>query len=154
MSGLYKQLSQTQTDPGLAGGDSGIKKRYDRTALSTPFRVYCPIVCGIAQQGRIIPNLVDMKFIYTKSDSLFHYTCPSTTTGTFRLEIVSASLHIKRVKLYPSVEAQIVSKLTSGSPASFFFRNEYARSFTLRAGESQIRLPNILTTGNELGFGD
>ena len=88
---------------------------------------------------------MDLKFIYTKSDPKFHYTCPSTTTDTFRLQLISASLSIKRVKLYPSIENQLVSKLAT-SPATFFFRNEYARSFTMRAGDRQIRLPNILTT--------
>ena len=87
---------------------------------------------------------MDLKFIYTKSDPKFHYTCPSTTTDTFRLQLISASLSIKRVKLYPSIENQMVSKLAT-SPATFFFRNEYARSFTMRAGDRQCRLPNILS---------
>ena len=106
-----------------------------------------PILCGLASQSRLLPNLVDLKFIYTKGDPLFHYTCPSDIAATFHLKLHSAYLAIKRCRLYPSVESQIVSKLNSGVPALYHFRHAYARNFSIRKGENYARLPNVLLTG-------
>ena len=149
--GLYKQKSQTQLDP-LLDGDPGIKARYARTKLSRVFRVYTPLNCGVTSQSRFLPNLLDLKFIFTKSDPTFHYMCPSTVTDSFRIEIKAAHIALKRAHLYPSVEKSIVSRLNSGDPARIFFRHEYARSFSLAAGTSVKRLPNVLLTGNYVRY--
>ena len=143
--GLYKQTSQTQVDPTLEE-DLGIKARYAKTKLSRVFRVYTPLNSGISSQSRILPNLLDLKFVYTKSDSVYHYNCAATVTANFHIEIKNAFIALKRVHLYPSIENSIVSRLNNGDPARFFFRHEYARSFSLAAGTSVRRLSNILLT--------
>ena len=110
------------------------------------FWVYTPLNSGISSQSQILPNLLDLKFVYTKSDSAYHYNCPDTVADNFRIEIKSAFIALKRIHLYPSIENSIVSRLNNGDPAQFFFRHEYARSFSLATGTSVRRLSNILLT--------
>ena len=130
IAGVYKQKSQSQVDPTL-GGDSGIARRYKKTGNSISFRIYAPIQSGITSASRYLPNLVDLKFVYSKSDPKFHYTCDATITAKFHLEIKQAHLALKRVKLYPSVESAIIGRLNSGTSANFYYRNEYARNFSI-----------------------
>ena len=147
IAGLYRQTAQNQTDPTLQTADAYIKRLYAIMKNGQKFKLYVPIMCGLAQQGKLIPNLIDMKFIFTKtSNNDFHYTCPETIADTFRLSIEAAHLAIKRVKLYPTVEQEIVSRLNEGTICNMYFRHEYCRAFSLRVGETTVRHPNILLT--------
>ena len=87
-----------------------------------------------------------MKFIYTKADPTYKYTHPSDKTDTFDIKIHLAFLTLKRVHLYPSIEQEIVTKMSNGVAAKYFFRNQYIRNFQILKGQQIARIPDILLT--------
>ena len=71
-AGLYKQTILSQTDPTISpGGDPYITKLYEITKNGAKFQLFTPVLAGICCQARLIPNLCELKFIFTKADPTF-----------------------------------------------------------------------------------
>ena len=122
---MFKQVNQTQLQPNpTAGGDPAILKRWMKTRGNRKFRIFCPILNSLFQQTRLLPNLLDIKLTFTKADEKFQYiTTPANNAVDYAITIESAHFAVKRIKLYPSIEESLVARLSSGSPAKFYFRN-------------------------------
>ena len=145
-AGLYKQTILSQTDPTIAAGDPYITKLYNNTKNGVKFQLFTPVLAGICCQARLIPNLCEIKFIFTKSDPTFKVVHPSIITHTYDVRIHQSYLCLKRVHLYPSIEASLSAKLRSGTPAKYFFRNEYCRNFQISKAQTMARITDILLT--------
>ena len=146
-AGLYKQIDYSQIAPVIDGGKSGDKEiawRYRDTGKGKRFFIRVPLMVNICAQSRLIPSLTELSFVYTKNDAAFKVCHPASTKATFDIEIHQAYLTLKRCKLYPSLETQLNTKLANGAKMRYFFENSYARNFTILAGQTTARIPDIL----------
>ena len=141
VAGLEDVQAYDQSDP-TVDGDKGIAALYKMSRKPRVW-VHLPVLNNVCCQSRFFPSLVDFKFIFTKNDPNFKFCTTSDNTVNYDIAIHQAYLQLKKVHLYPNVEEQLNSRLTSGIPMQFYIQNMYARTFPIIKGQTSVRIPEV-----------
>ena len=134
------------SDPVATKGDAHLLKRFEKFSAGQIQKLYVPLFTPIASQMRFFPSLTPFKFIFSKNEKKLRFTCPADKESDFDLKIHNCLLHIKRIELYSGRLMDIERRLSAGSPAKYFIKNQYARSWTVEAGLQEKRISDILLT--------
>ncbi len=102
-------------------------------------------MCGklhldITNQDKYLPNGVDMDIKLVRSSDAF--ALMSDGSEAFKVEIVDASLFVRRVKLFPEVQAAHI-KAFERAPARYAIRRGEVKTYTLTAGGRSFTQENL-----------
>jgi hypothetical protein len=102
-------------------------------------------MCGklhldIANQDKFLPNGVDMNLKLVRNSDEF--ALMSDAADTYKIEIVDASLFVRKVKLFPEVQAAHIKAFERG-PARYPMRRGEVKTFTLAAGARSFTQENV-----------
>ena len=122
--------------------ESRRKERIKRVYSGKTFKLVGPLHFDLAQQERLLLNFVDMVFRLNLTDPSFCFTIGNATTDRPRFNIVDASLHVLKKKLFPDCEAGILTALQK-TTAKYFFTHTQLRHRIIDSGSQSFYFDNI-----------
>ena len=119
-------------DPTAGGAQAGLKKRNARIKESRTFQLIGrPHVDIFMQDKYLLPGVdIDLKFI--RSNGAFHLMADNA--AGFKVIIEEASLHVRKVKINPTVALEHAQELQKGIPAKYPLRRGVVTSSTIPNG--------------------
>ena len=142
---LYAEDEPCNDDynPETDASQPGIKKRRERLAQSrTVELIGRPHVDIFLQDKFLLPGVdIDLKFV--RSSGAFHLMGDDVTG--FKIVILDASLHVRKVKVNPTVALEHAETLQKGIPAKYPLRRGVVTSFTIPAGNLSFNKENLIT---------
>ncbi|XP_073413063.1 uncharacterized protein F54H12.2-like [Dendrobates tinctorius] len=98
---FYKDMAGHHQDRTLDGENLGFVKRARATALSRPIELLGPLFGDVFNQPKLILNGLDLKIKLSRNKDSF--CLMSAEQEAFKVQILSASLYVKRVLASPAV---------------------------------------------------
>ena len=130
-------------DPTAAASNEGLKKRGLLLAESKPVELMGRPHVDIFMQDRYLVNGVDMSLKLTRANSAFYLM--GEAVGDFRLTIMDAALHVRKVKINPTISLQHAKMMNAGHPAKYPLRRGVVTTFTVGTGSLSFNKENIVT---------
>lgn len=128
-----------------ADSAKGLKNRFKCTEGSKLFEMYAPLFSDIAAQTRFLLNGVNVRLVFRQSSDEFRLLKASSVTQQHTLEIVKAALHVRRVKILPSVLVGIETRLQK-TPASYLLRGTELKTFTCSPNTAELLFDDLYPT--------
>jgi len=121
-----------------ASRKSRIRRCYDGKTL----KLCGPLHFDLGQQERLLLNFVDIIFKLNLSDSSFCFKIDGATTDRPKFNLIDATLHVCKKKLFPDCEAGILTALQK-TMAKYFFTHTQMRHRIIDSGSSSFFFDNI-----------
>lgn len=118
------------------------KERIKRVYQGKTLKLYFPLHLDLVQQERVLLNLVDMNVRLNLSDQTLCYSITNTTGDRPKHSIINATLHVKKLKLFPDCEAAILKALGETS-VKYFYTNTQMRHRVVDSGSSTFFCDNL-----------
>ena len=130
-------------DPTAGGAEAGLKKRNAHIKESRTFQLIGqPHVVFIMQDKYLLPGVdVDLKFI--RSNGASHLMADNA--AGFKVMIEEVSLHVRKVKINPTVALGHAEELQKGIPAKYPLRRGVVTSSTIPNGTLSFNKENLIT---------
>ena len=143
---LYKEDDPCNDnyDPTAGGAQSGIKKRNARIKESRTFQLIGRPHVDIFMQDKYLLPGVDNDLKFTKSPTQFHLL-GGTIFKRVRVEIISAQLLVRKVKVNPAVTLAHIEEHQKDIPAKYPLRRGVVTTFVVPAGTQSFSRENLIT---------
>lgn len=122
-----------------AGGNAGLDLRRKLMKSSKPIEMLGPIHADFFNQDRFLINNVEMRIKLTRSRDSFVLM---STAGTEKLEILDASLMVRKVHLSPTVLLAHAAALER-APAKYPLTRVQVQTVTIPLGLRDKSIPNL-----------
>jgi len=128
---------------------TGIGLRYKTIEDSREFELASPIFSDICQQGKLLLPGVDVRFTFKQTENKFRLMTADSENRQYKVELLTASLEVKFVRISPSVCAWIENKLNptdkkqKRKKALYMLRGLGTRHRTILAGSQDIVLEDL-----------
>lgn len=123
----------------------GFKERASVAASSRVFEMYGRPHLDMLHTDRYLLNGVGMNFKFIRSPKAFHIMGDSANV---RVKILAAELHVRRVKINPTISLQHTQTMNGGVTAKYPIRRGVVLSFTIPQG-NQSFIKESLTQGQQ-----
>ena len=130
-------------DPTDGGAQAGLKKRNARIRKSKTFQLIGRPHVDIFMQDKYLQPGVDIDLKFIRSNGAFHLM--GDNVGGFKVTIEEASLHVRKVKINPTVSLEHAEELQKGVPAKYPLRRGVVTSSTIPAGTLSFNKENLIT---------
>ncbi|XP_063786015.1 uncharacterized protein F54H12.2-like [Pseudophryne corroboree] len=110
---FYKDVAGEHNPRALDGANTGFIKRARATALGRIVELLGPLHCDLFHQHKLILNGVDLNIKLTRNKDIF--CLMSAEADAFKIQIVAASLFVKRVQVSPAVWIGHAQALLNGN---------------------------------------
>ena len=130
-------------DPTVGGAQPGIKKRNARIKESRTFQLIGRPHVDIFMQDKYLLPGVDIDLKFTKSPTQFHLL-GGTALKRVRVEIISALLLVRSVKVNPGVSLAHIEELQKDIPAKYPLRRGIVTTFVVPAGTQSFSRENLI----------
>ena len=130
-------------DPTAGGAQPGIKKRNARIKESRTFQLIGRLHMDIFMQDKYLLPGVDIDLKFTKSPTQFHLL-GGTALKRVRVEIISALLLVRSVKVNAGVSLAHIEELQKDIPAKYPLRRGVVTTFVVPAGSQSFSRENLI----------
>lgn len=115
--------------------------RYDKSVVvKDDIRLFFRLHLPMCEQDKLLVNGMPMLFRFVRSPDSF--TLIATDKVQYKIKITKLALHIKRVKLFPDIQTNILSTLNN-TPANYFIIRNEVKTFSLNKGLSAASIENV-----------
>ncbi|XP_070546141.1 uncharacterized protein F54H12.2-like [Ptychodera flava] len=123
------------------GGNQGLKKRHSFTSQSKTVDLFGPIHSDIFFQNRLLLNGVDLKLKLTRGKNDFCLMSSQPANG-YKIQILEASLHVRRVKVAPFI-IESHARALELSPAKYPISRVECKSYAVTPGHLTFTKENV-----------
>lgn len=139
--GFYIDNDINSTDAHVDAVETGFKERATLTALSHEATFITNIFHGMFSQTKYLPALTPISLEFVKAPSAFCLTS-NAQNPTFKYEIKSMKLFLRRIKVRASRKLAIEQKLAKEA-AVYGIRQSYVKPFFIDAREKSVSFDNV-----------
>lgn len=118
------------------------KARFKRCYEGKSIKMMGPLHLDLAQQERLLLNHVDMNLRLNLSDTSFFLKIGNNTSDKPRCNIINATLHLTKKRLFADCEAGIMSALGS-EPCKYFYTHTQMRHRIIDSGSSTFFFDDV-----------
>lgn len=118
------------------------KNRIKRVYSGKTIKLCGPLHFDLGQQERLLLNFVDIIFRLNLADPSFCFQVAGTSTDRPRFNLIDATLHVCKKKLFADAEAGILTALQKSS-AKYFFTHTQLRHRIIDSGSTSFYFDNI-----------
>ena len=130
-------------DPyGDTNNNTGMKNRASYIAKSKTLELMGRPHCDIFLQDRYLINGVDMYVKLIRSNEMFHLMSADENVVT---KILDAHLHVRKVKIHPTIALQHGKLLDQGTTIKYPIRRSIVSSFTIPTGNLSFNKENVVS---------
>ena len=140
----HKDLAPINShDPSADGANIGLVTRSAKIEKSKIVELIGRPHVDIFQQDRYLLPGIDLALRFTRSPKTFHLMGPDVTG--FKAVITEAALHVRKVKINPTIALQHARTLDRGENALYPLRRGVVSTFTIGTGSLSCNKENLLT---------
>ena len=115
--------------------------RYDKSVVvKNDVRLFFRLHLPMCEQDRLLINGMPMLFRFVRSRDSF--TLIASDKVQYTIKITKLALHIKRVKLFPDIQTDLLSTLNN-TPANYFIIRNEVKTFSLNKGLTAASVENV-----------
>lgn len=118
------------------------KSRLKRVYNGKTLKLCGPLHFDLGQQERLLLNFVDIIFKLNLADPVFCFKVEGTSTDRPKFNLIDATLHVCKKKLFTDCEAGILTALQK-TTAKYFFTHTQLRHRIIDSGSSTFYFDNI-----------
>lgn len=122
--------------------NNGMKERSEFISKSKTVELMGRLHCDIFLQDRYLLNGVDMHIKLIRTSELFHLI---SADDNFATKILDVSLHVRKVKLNPTISLAHSKKLDQGHLVKYPIRRSVVSSFTIPTGNLSFNKENVVS---------
>ena len=130
-------------DPTDEDSNPGLIARYNRLKASAPIQLSGRPHVDIFQQERYLISGVRMDVKLSRANRNFYLMSPDASAA--KLVIMDATLHIRRVRINPTIALAHSKTLDQGKNAMYPIRRGVVTSFLVPSGTLSINRENVIT---------
>lgn len=123
----------------------GLKSRFKCTEGSRLAEMFTPLFTDLAAQNRFLINGVNARLVFRQSSDAFRLLKSNAVPHEHTVQIVKAALHVRRVKILPSVLVGIETRLQK-TPASYLLRGTELKTFTVTPNTAELLFDDLYPT--------
>ena len=151
LSGWYTEnnLGSNRGDDGTPDKTEGFYRRAQKTKRSREWTLLGSLHNPVTMQPRFLPPLLPISFVLTKSKPEFVLHTNVAGVASFKYEILSAKLLIKRQRILSSTKLRLESDLAKTS-AIYPLRNFDCKPLTLDPATKSFTFENVFSSNSSI----
>ena len=130
-------------DPTANGANPGLVRRGNRIAQGRVVELIGRPHVDIFQQDKYLLSGVDLSLKFTRSPTAFHLM--TDDASAYKVDILEAALHVRKVKINPSIALDHAKTLQQGITAKYPVRRGVVCTFSIPQGNHSYNKENLLS---------
>ena len=141
---FYKDTpgAMDETDPTTGGTNAGLKTRYGFTEKSNIVDLFGVLHCDMMFSERLLLNHVDVTVKLAPNTPAF-CLMSGETNPDYKIDIQSAVLKIRAVKVSPTLQLLHLNELKKGSKAMYPIRRVDCKTYTIPRGNPSLHTDDL-----------